>query len=163
MDSPRGESLHNALGFPSPPWTSSLDTLVVLGGLIEGGDYSKRQHAHPIAGSTWSFRRLVVSLPLRGEAPHGRNAKPYQDSMSFFWNLLLPYTLDYNVDGRLPDRLEKIELRVGREREKEIKDCWLGQWRRGSFSAEGVRMARMIRFMDEGDEDGTEGRRLVEE
>lgn len=61
----------------------------------------------------------------------------------------------------LPDRLERVELRVGRKVEGEIRELWEVELREGRFSEAGTRLGGMVWFVDE-EEEG-EGRRLVEE
>jgi len=116
-----------------------------------------------LAGFTWSFRRIVFSLPPRFVAPPGFPLQPYQDGADIVDALFWPYVLPHGIKGKVPHRLERIELRIGREREEEVRSIWMVRWSKKRFSEEGVRMAGMIWFVDEEDEDGTEGRRLVEE
>lgn len=62
----------------------------------------------------------------------------------------------------LPDRLERVELRVGRRLEEEIRGLWETELEEERFSKMGKRLGGMVWFVDEEEEEG-EGRRLVKE
>ncbi|KAL7415179.1 hypothetical protein BDY24DRAFT_383980 [Mrakia frigida] len=149
---PDRHALHQALGFSSPPWTSSLDTLVFEGGpILEALNFRRRGNPFLVlAGSTWSFRRLVVVLP---------DGQTHFNGARVFRTLFSMDTPSTPIP--LPDRLERVELRVGRKVEGEIRELWEVELREGRFSEAGTRLGGMVWFVDE-EEEG-EGRRLVEE